>query len=453
MMRNFRYNHSRNATHTPIILCRSTPSKKVLCVSQLFPGLPNPLLFFSFTLCCCERSERKGCEGLLELLNPAFGHIPCYNPIMRLFSLLFFVLAGALSASELPTPAYPLWNGNDAIADYAKRVNLPSTKTLELSDGVKLELVLIPGGKFIMGTPEPAPVDDVEFQNKIVTGQALLAVFVGALLVMLAFVVIRAVRKKRRPQLSLGRLLLVTVAAGGCVLSGMHWHHSVQMLEKANTEYAGAKARYNAANKNEKPAHPVTLTKPFYMGKFSVTQEQYQSVMGSNPSQFKGNLNPVEMVSWDDAQAFCKKLSEQTTEMVRLPTEAEWEYSCRAGTRTTYHSGDSESDLARVAWYGANSKSTTHPVGQKESNFFGLYDMHGNVWQWCQDFYGEDYYGKSEAENPQGPSQGAWRLLRGGSWYYNPIVCRSALRRMFTPDPRYEFIGFRVVLVPSLRTP
>ena len=373
---------------------------------------------------------------------------------MRLLSLFFFVLAGSLSASELPTtPAYPLWDGHESVADYAKRVNLSPTKMLELGNGVKLELVLIHAGKFIMGTPEPTPVDEVEFQHKIVTGQALLAASAVALLVMLAFVVIRAVRKKRRPQLSLGRLLLVTVAAGGCVLSGMHWHHSVQMLEKANTEYAGAKARYNAANKNEKPAHPVTLTKPFYMGKFSVTQEQYQSVMGSNPSQFKGNRNPVEMVSWDDAQAFCKKLSEQTAEMVRLPTEAEWEFACRAGTRTAYSSGDSESDLARVAWYSANSKSTTHPVGQKEANAFELYDMHGNVWQWCLDFYGEDYYGKSEAENPQGPTQGAWRLLRGGSWGFTPMYCRSANRIRNLPVNRDGNIGFRVVLVPSFRTP
>ena len=388
-----------------------------------------------------------------NFLNPAFGDVPCYNPAMRLLSLFFFVLAGSLSASELPTPAYPFWDAHESVADYATRVNLPSTKTLELSNGVKLELVLIPAGKFIMGTPEPTPVDEEGFHKKIVTGQALLAASLGALLVMLIVVVIRAVRQKRRPQLSLGRLLLVTVAAGGCVLSGLHWRYSGQTLEKANAEYAGAKARYNAASSVEKPAHPVTLTQPFYVGKFDVTQEQYQQVMGTNPSYFKGKDNPVEQVSWDDAQAFCKKLSEQTTDRVRLPTEAEWEYSCRAGTKTTYYSGDTDKDLDRVAWYGANSKSTTHPVGQKESNFFGLYDMHGNVWQWCQDWYSENYYGKSEAENPQGPAQGAVRLLRGGSWDFNPMICRSANRCRYDPVNRYYNIGFRVVLVPSFRTP
>ena len=279
--------------------------------------------------------------------------------------VLVLVLAGSLSASELgPVPANLLWDGHESIADYAQRVNLPPTKTLDLGGGVKMELVLIPAGKFIMGTPEPAPVDEEGFHKKIVTGQALLAASAAALLVMLTVVIIRAVRNKRRPQLSLGLLLLVTVAAGGCVLSGLHWWHSVQTLEKANAEYAVAQARYNAASPDEKPAHPVTLTQPFYMGKFAVTQVHYQAVTGQNPSLFKDRDNPVEMVSWDDAQAFCKKLTEQTKQAVRLPTEAEWEFACRAGTRTTYHSGDTEADLAHVAWYSANSGGTMHPVGR-----------------------------------------------------------------------------------------
>jgi formylglycine-generating enzyme required for sulfatase activity len=228
----------------------------------------------------------------------------------------------------------------------------------------------------------------------------------------------------------------------------MHRQYSVQAFEQA--KYAAAKARY--AQPAEKPAHGVTLTKPFYMGKFTVTQEQYQAVMGSNPSHFKGKDNPVEQVSWEDAQAFLKKLSEQTKQALRLPTEAEWEYSCRAGTTTMYYSGDTEADLARVAWYDGNSKSTTHPVGQKEPNKFGLYDMHGNVWQWCQDWYGEDYYGKSDAENPAGPEQGAFRLLRGGSWRNGPMDCRSGRRDRDGPGYRNLYLGFRIVFVPSFRT-
>ena len=374
---------------------------------------------------------------------------------MRPMSLLImFALAAPLLAADSPPPAYPLWDGTESIAAYAKKVNLPPTQSLDLGNGVKLDLVLIPAGKFIMGPPEPTPVDEAAFQNKILTGQAFLVASAVPLLVMLMVVIIRAIRQKRRPQMSLGRLLLLTVVAGSCLLSGMHWRHSVHTLEMATVEYTAAKARYISANSTEKPAHPVTLTQPFYMGKFTVTQEQFQAVIGANTSQFKGKDNPAETVSWDDAQAFCKKLAEQTKQTIRLPTEAEWEYTCRAGTTTTYHSGDSEADLARVAWYAGNSKNTTHPVGQKEPNAFGLYDMHGNVWQWCQDQWDENYYSKSPAENPQGPDQsaGAVRLLRGGSWDYAPMVCWSALRSWYLPDSRYLNLGFRVVM-PAFNIP
>ena len=355
-------------------------------------------------------------------------------------AVICIVLAGSLVAGE--PNVYPLWAGSESVADYAKRVNLPPTQTLDLGNNVKLELVLIPAGQFTMGTPEPPPVDEDGFRKKIVTGQALLAVSGGLLMVLLGVVVIRAIRKKRRPQLSLGLLLLVTVAAGGAVLSGVHWRQSARGLEQARVDFIAAKARYNAAEKNEKPAHAVTLTKPFYIGKFVVTQEQWQQVAGANPSHFKGKDNPVERVSWNDAQDFCKKLTAQTKQPVRLPTEAEWEFACRAGTRTTYYSGETEADFARVAWYYMNSKNTTHPVGQKEPNAFGLNDMYGNVWQCCQDWYGEDYYGKSNAENPQGPPQGDNRVVRGGSWDGFPVFCRSAFRDGHGPNDRPNNIRF-----------
>ena len=348
---------------------------------------------------------------------------------MRLLALFFFVLAGSLSASELPTPAYPFWDAHESVADYATRVNLPSTKTLELSNGVKLELVLIPAGKFIMGTPAP--------EEKPILGQIMVGVSGGVLFVAVLLLLVRARMKRTRLQFSMAFMLLMTFVASVGVWGGVRWHEALKHLGNFD---------------NEHPAHQVTLTRPFYMGKFDVTQDEYQQVMGTNPSTFKGKDNPVETVSWDDTQDFCKKLTVEMKQSVRLPTEAEWEFACRAGTRTAYSSGDSESDLARVAWYGANSKSTTHPVGQKESNFFGLYDMHGNVWQWCQDFFGEDY-SQSSTENPQGPSQGAWRLLRGGSWDDYPMDCRSANRLGYGPGFRDEHLGFRVVLVPSFRTP
>ena len=164
---------------------------------------------------------------------------------------------------------------------------------------------------------------------------------------------------------------------------------------------------------------------------------------GATPSRFKGKDNPVEEVSWDDAQAFCKKLTAQTKQAVRLPTEAEWEYSCRAGTRTKYHSGDTEADLARVAWNGANSKNTTHPVGQNEANAFGLYDMHGNVWQRCQDRYGN--YSASGVADPQGAAQGIYRVYRGGSWGNIPVDCRCAQRPSDVSSVSDAYNGFRIV--------
>jgi formylglycine-generating enzyme required for sulfatase activity len=366
---------------------------------------------------------------------------------MRLLPLILLMLTGTLLASE---PSYPLWDGHESIADYAKRVNLPPTKTLDLDNGVKLELVLIPAGRFIMGTPEPAPVDEDGFNKKIVTGQVLLAFSGTILLVYLAIVVIQSIRQRRRPQFSLARLLTMVAAAGGCVLSSLHWRQSAQKLKAAQMEYAVTKARFDSADQAEKPACTVTLSMPFYMGKFAVTQEQYQQITGATPSLFKGKDNPVEWVTWDDAQKFCSALTKATKLEVRLPTEAEWEYACRAGTTTNYYSGDQEADLARIAWYVKNSGNTTHPVGQKEPNAFGLYDMCGNVWQWCQDWFAEDYYRRSESESPQGPAQGEVRMCRGGSWDYSkPWYLRSAYRGGREQGTHSYVIGFRVVATVS----
>jgi formylglycine-generating enzyme required for sulfatase activity len=195
---------------------------------------------------------------------------------------------------------------------------------------------------------------------------------------------------------------------------------------------------------DEKNRHEVTLSKPFYVGVTEVTQAQYQAVMGTNPSNFKGETNPVEQVSWNDATEFCKKLSEKTRQAVRLPTEAEWEYACRAGTATAFSFGDSDSALGDYAWYSANSSNTTHPVGQKKPNAWGLYDMHGNLWEWCADWYGD--YPKAAVTDPQGAASGTSRVLRGGSWFSNSDYCRAAHRDDRNPVNRNGGYGFRVVV-------
>jgi len=197
----------------------------------------------------------------------------------------------------------------------------------------------------------------------------------------------------------------------------------------------------------EGPQHQVTISKSFYVGVTEVTQAQYEAVMGTNPSKFKGPTNPVEMVSWDEAVEFCRRLSEKTGKTVRLPTEAEWEYACRAGSKTRFSFGDSDSALGDYAWYGSNSGGKTHPVGQKKPNPWGLYDMHGNVWEWCADWYGD--YPKGAVTDPQGPAAGTSRVLRGGSWHGNPNDCRSANRNRITPGYRHGDCGFRVVVSVS----
>ncbi len=214
-------------------------------------------------------------------------------------------------------------------------------------------------------------------------------------------------------------------------------------------------------NEQERPVHQVTLS-AFEMGRTEVTQGQYQLLMGSNPSYFSGSNNlPVEKVEWYDAVRFCNKLStahgllhcydevswecDFSRNGYRLPTEAEWEYACRARTETLYNTGDSTSDLETAGWYSENSDNKTHPVGQKRVNAFGLFDMHGNVVEWCNDWYDEDYYETSPSADPTGSSTSISRVVRGGGWYRTAFGCRSANRGSTSPGYGYYGTGFRVV--------
>lgn len=197
----------------------------------------------------------------------------------------------------------------------------------------------------------------------------------------------------------------------------------------------------------EKPVHRVRISRPFYMGKYEVTQGQWQAVMGNNPSKFKGNDDlPVECVSWIDCQEFCKKLSEKVGRTVRLPTEAEWEYACRAGSTGKFCFGDAESELDDYAWYSKNSDRRTHPVGTRKPNAWGLCDMHGNVWEWCQDWHDAFYYEQSPVMDPKGPTSGSDHLWRGGAWGCFVRYCRSAYRLKGEPTHRCSQLGCRVAV-------
>ena len=195
---------------------------------------------------------------------------------------------------------------------------------------------------------------------------------------------------------------------------------------------------------DEGPQHSVTLTKGFWMLETQVTQKMWKSVMRNNPSSFPGEQNPVECVSWHKCREFCKALSSKLGVTVDLPTEAQWEYACRAGTTGAY-----AGDLDAMAWYSKNSGMETHPVGQKKANTWGLYDMYGNVWEWCLDWYRKDYYTESPTSDPCGPNNGSIQVIRGGGWSNNIWDCRSANRGHRGPGSWYYDLGFRIVLAES----
>ena len=201
------------------------------------------------------------------------------------------------------------------------------------------------------------------------------------------------------------------------------------------------------ADGDEKPWHQVTLSN-YYIGETEVTQELWKAVMGSNPSNFEGAKLPVEQVSWNDCQEFIGKLNAQTGKTFRLPTEAEWEYAARGGKKSKGYTYSGSNTIAEVAWYGNNSNKETHDVALMAPNELGIYDMSGNVWEWCQDRYGATYYENSSSTDPQGPASGTYRVLRGGGWHGSARSCRVAIRGYINPDIMDLTIGLRLVLAP-----
>ena len=193
----------------------------------------------------------------------------------------------------------------------------------------------------------------------------------------------------------------------------------------------------------EKPVHSVTLS-GYYIGKTEVTQVLWEAVMGINPSRFKGDYLPVENVSWDDCQEFIRKLNSMTGQNFRLPTEAEWEFACRGGNNSRGYKYSGSNNLGSVAWYDGNSGNKTHPVGTKAPNELGIYDMSGNVWEWCADWYGD--YSSGAQTNPTGPYGGSNRVYRGGSWNYDVGRCRSSNRDFYYPWIRDIILGLRLAL-------
>jgi formylglycine-generating enzyme required for sulfatase activity len=235
-------------------------------------------------------------------------------------------------------------------------------------------------------------------------------------------------------------------------------------LVPAGTFTMGAPAGEVGRRDNEGPVHEVVLSRAFYLGIVPVTQAQFEAVMQSNPSRFRGAAgggpdHPVDSVSWDDAVAFCARLSalpgeQEAGRVHRLPTEAEWEYACRAGTTTPFSFGATLS-AAQACFDGQHpygeaghgpAALRTARVGTFAANLFGLSDMHGNVWEWCSDWFDAAYYHHTPRQDPQGPAEGVYRVLRGGSWRNQGVTCRAAYRNALAPNQRQPFIGFRVAM-------
>ena len=360
--------------------------------------------------------------------------------IAPLLALVFLTLP--LGAAEAPR-VFPLWDGKEAVATYAERVHLPATKSLDLGNGVTLDLVLIPAGQFIMGSEEPAKPSVTVPEAEVLIGIGICAMWVSLLLLSNNY------NKKKTYSFSLRWLILLTISTGLCLGGIARRILAQQEAARYETELAA----FNKLPPEEKPAHSVTLTQPFYMGKYTVTQEQYSAIMGTTPSRFKGAQLPVESMMWNDVTAFCAKLTEKLKNKalsVRLPTEAQWEYACRAGTRTRFYSGDLDGDLDAVGWYYSNSGRMPHPVGQKKANAFGLYDMVGNMEQYCEDNNDAKYYSISPELNPIRSEGETDRVLRGACYADNLINCRSSYRYHVTPKDWGSFSGFRVMLSSTL---
>ncbi len=216
------------------------------------------------------------------------------------------------------------------------------------------------------------------------------------------------------------------------------------VLVEAGTFTMGATSEQEDPWDDEKPVHQVTLTNDYYIGKTEVTQALWKAVIGSNPSFFEGDNKPVESVSWDDCQEFISKLNTATGKNFRLPTEAEWEFAARGGNKSNHYQYSGSDDIDDVAWYHDNSGHETHDIASKRPNELGLYDMSGNVCEWCSDWY--DEYSRSAKTNPTGASSGSCRVFRGGSWFINARFCRSSSRNYYVPDYWSYSLGLRLAL-------
>ncbi|MEI6236592.1 MAG: formylglycine-generating enzyme family protein [Planctomycetota bacterium] len=374
--------------------------------------------------------------------------------------LLFLTLQ--LLAAEAPA-TYPLWDGHESVESYAAHIKWPATKSIDLGKGVTMDFVLIPAGRFIMGTPAP--------KEPTVTAESAENMFVLGLILFLSFISVLVVRKLQGKIVAFSlRYLMVMTVFGGLIFG------SFGRMKLAEEQAAKYEEEYTYSRRkvpdNEKPGKEATIEQPFYMGKYTVTEQQYAVLMPmpewtSQDATGKSSLTHYQSIgenapvkcSWDNALEFLDKFTPIISESglkAKLPSSEQWEYACRAGTTTKFHSGNNESDLDAVGWYANNSGGKLHAVGLKKPNAFGLYDMHGNIWQWCDSIFNMNDYGYA--------ADSAARVTRGGVYDTPSEICRSALidytiktqgqERFKKRMPKGDVFvfgpcGFRVILKPS----
>jgi len=335
------------------------------------------------------------------------------------------------------TKIYPLWKEEENVRDYAARTGVSAEFDLELPDGKKIEMVLIPAGRFIMGIPKPvSPPISLSY------GLIVSAIGLAVIIAVLGRIMWMAIARKTRPQFSLRLFILIIFALSG-LTGGIVQDY---LLRKLIARFEAEEIRYDNSLEEERVAHAVTISTSFYLSRYEITEEQFLL----DPSEFKRSHLPVTKISWHEAVAFCERLKGLVKLDVRLPTEAEWEFACRAGTTTEYHCGDQSTALNLCGWYGKNSSDKVQLVGKKEMNRFGLYDMHGNVSEWCADWYIE--YGSDSVVDPTGPKTGSEKIIRGGSVIAPSVGCKSYSRSTGDPTVFSDFLGFRIaVSVPATR--
>lgn len=338
--------------------------------------------------------------------------------------LTIFAIRGAETEKS-----WPLWDGKESVAAYAARAGLAPAKNFDLGKGVTLEMVLIPAGRFVMGIPKPV--------KPTITIERAIAFLIAGGVLFLVLAIVVAVRRKRHGKFrfSLLWLLGMTAACGLLAGAGVTWYAAVQQ----ESNYEAALKQNFWGGENHLPPKDVLILKPFYLGKFLITQEQYEAIVGLNPAWFRGARNPVERVTWFNALDFLRKTREflsdhgQGLQDVRLPSEAQWEFACKSGTEMDFDIGNDLKAADKAGWFGGNSGNTTHPVGGKSANAFGLYDMHGNVRQWCSDLYDESL-------------NKTVRVTRGGSWRDVWRDCAACSRNCNGAAIHQNYIGLRIVI-------